>query len=409
MATIKLYLDTRANAVGTPAPVKIALNMHGDTVMQSTGIKILPDQWDKKSCKVIKHPQKQILNTVLASRLNDWEMAMLKLVETGEARNTKSASELKRKIVEVLSPKDTEEEAGDFFAHYIKYASNRRTSGTREAYRQTLRRMEAFDKDIRTRTFEDINKRWLTDFEAFMAQTAHSANSRAFHFRNIRAVFNDALDEEITKAYPFRKFKIRKEPTAKRSLSVEQLRTLANYPCEEYQRQYRDIFMLMFYLIGMNAVDLFKAKPDALSGGRLEYVRSKTYKQYSIKIEPEAMALLEKYKGKRHLISVMDTRRDYKAYLHRMNDALKLIGDVKVCNSKGKKEHAPLFPKISQYWCRHSWATIAASLDIPKETIAAALGHGGNTVTDIYIDFDRKKVDEANRRVLDWVLYGKRQ
>ena len=30
-------------------------------------------------------------------------------------------------------------------------------------------------------------------------------------------------------------------------------------------------------------------------------------------------------------------------------------------------------------------------------------------VTDIYIDFDRKKVDEANRRVLDWVLYGKRQ
>lgn len=408
MATIKLYLDTRANAAGTPAPVKIALNMHGDTVMQSTGIKIMPDQWDKKSCKVVKHPQKQILNTMLASRLNEWEMALLKLVETGEARNTKSASELKRKIVEVLSPKDTEEEAGDFFAHYIKYASNRRTSGTREAYRQTLRRMEAFDKDIRTRTFEDINKRWLTDFEAFMAQTAHSANSRAFHFRNIRAVFNDALDEEITKAYPFRKFKIRKEPTAKRSLSVEQLRTLATFPCEEYQKQYRDIFMLMFYLIGVNAVDLFKAKRDAVSGGRFEYIRSKTYKPYSIKIEPEAKVLLEKYKGKEHLISVMDTRNDYKAYLHRMNDALKRIGDVSVCNSKGKKVYKPLFPKISQYWCRHSWATIAASLEIPKETIAAALGHGGNTVTDIYIDFDRRKVDEANRRVIDWVLYGKK-
>lgn len=38
----------------------------------------------------------------------------------------------------------------------------------------------------------------------------------------------------------------------------------------------------------------------------------------------------------------------------------------------------------------------------------AALGHGGNSVTDIYIDFDRRKVDEANRRVLDWVLYGRR-
>lgn len=51
---------------------------------------------------------------------------------------------------------------------------------------------------------------------------------------------------------------------------------------------------------------------------------------------------------------------------------------------------------------------MAAELDIPKDTIAAALGHGGNTVTDIYIDFNAKKVDEANRLVLDYVLYDKR-
>lgn len=409
MATIKLYLDTRANAPGTPAPVKIALNMHGETVMQSTGIKVLPGQWDKKSCKVVKHPQKQMLNTMLTARLNEWETALLKLAETGEARNARSASELKRKIIGYINPKGAAGADGGFFNHYAKFASSRRTPGTRDAYRQTLRRMEAFDKELRVRAFEDINKRWLTGFEAFMSQTARSANSRAFHFRNIRAVFNDAVDEGITTAYPFRKFKIRKEATAKRSLTVGQLRTLADYPCEEHQRQYRDMFMLMFYLIGINPVDLFKAGPGSVSGGRLEYVRSKTYKPYSIKIEPEAQALLEKYKGKGHLVSVMDTRRDYKAYLHRMNDALKRIGEVSVCNPKGKKAYKPLFPRISQYWCRHSWATIAASLDIPKETIAAALGHEiGNPTTSIYIDFNREKVDEANRRVIDWVLYGKK-
>lgn len=59
-----------------------------------------------------------------------------------------------------------------------------------------------------------------------------------------------------------------------------------------------------------------------------------------------------------------------------------------------------------QYWARHTLATIAASLDIPKETISHALGHGNDTVTDIYIDFDKKKVDEANRKVLDYV-FGK--
>ena len=61
------------------------------------------------------------------------------------------------------------------------------------------------------------------------------------------------------------------------------------------------------------------------------------------------------------------------------------------------------------YIARHSWATIAAELDIPKETIAAALGHElGNPTTSIYIDFNMKKVDEPNRRVIDWVLYGKK-
>lgn len=64
-----------------------------------------------------------------------------------------------------------------------------------------------------------------------------------------------------------------------------------------------------------------------------------------------------------------------------------------------------LFPGLSSYWTRHTWATIAAEIDIPKEVIAHALGHSwaNATVTDIYIRFDEKKGDEANRKVLDYL------
>lgn len=41
---------------------------------------------------------------------------------------------------------------------------------------------------------------------------------------------------------------------------------------------------------------------------------------------------------------------------------------------------------------------------IPKDAIAAALGHGGNTVTDIYIDYDMKKVHNANRKLLRYIF-----
>lgn len=37
------------------------------------------------------------------------------------------------------------------------------------------------------------------------------------------------------------------------------------------------------------------------------------------------------------------------------------------------------------------------------KTIAAGLGHSQGGVTDIYIKFSQRKIDEANRRVIDTV------
>lgn len=67
-------------------------------------------------------------------------------------------------------------------------------------------------------------------------------------------------------------------------------------------------------------------------------------------------------------------------------------------------EYDITYPELTMYHARHTWASLAAELDIPKETIAAAPGHSQSSVTDIYIDFDQRKVDEANRRVIDYVL-----
>ena len=46
-------------------------------------------------------------------------------------------------------------------------------------------------------------------------------------------------------------------------------------------------------------------------------------------------------------------------------------------------------------------------LDIPKETVSAALGHAmGSRITAVYINFDRKKVDKANRLLIDLINRG---
>lgn len=97
----------------------------------------------------------------------------------------------------------------------------------------------------------------------------------------------------------------------------------------------------------------------------------------------------------------------YDSILSRINKNLKELGTTQI-GKHGKKTKDTRYKFLSSYYCRHTWATIAAHLEIPKETIAAALGHGGNDVTDIYINFDRKKIDEANRKVIDFILEKKK-
>lgn len=296
-------------------------------------------------------------------------------------------------------------QAVKFTQHFQKFIDSKTNKGTKGVYKHTLDKIRLFDSSVDKKKFEDIDLKWLTDFEAFCAKTA-SKNARNIHLRNIRAVFNNAIDFDITTAYPFRRFKIRPEETRKRSLSVEELRRLFDYPVEPYQEIYRDLFKLIFLLIGINTADMHALK--SVTSGRIEYKRAKTGRLYSIKVEPEAMEIIEKYRGEKGLLCIADRWSDSRNFRHQLNKALQRIGEVERKGRGGKKIVTSAFPGISSYWARHTWATIARKIGVSIDTISLALGHSSDhKTTRIYIDEDLELIDEANRRVLDWVLYGK--
>lgn len=404
MATINYYLDKRASGWEKPAPLKISIRHRSKSTFIPTGISLLPEQWDDVAHKIVNHPKAAQLNNLLNRRYCDIECEVLRLQEGG-AFHAMSISQVREVIMNALYPQEQIDTSRLFMSRFRRFAGLKTNPRTKEIYMATISRIEAFDRKCKHLAFEDIDRAWLNNFDAFLAKTSPSVNARSIHLRNIRAVFNDAIDDEVTQHYPFRKYKIKRVATPKRSLSVEELRELFAYPVEEHQEKYLDIFKLIFFLIGINIIDLCHLKN--INGGRVEYQRSKTHRLYSVKVEPEALEIIERNKGKDWLINPLDAYDNYKDYAYRLNNALQAIGEVEI-GKQGRKTIKPLHPQLTTYWARHTWATIAASLDIPKETIAAALGHGGNTITDIYIDFDQRKVDEANRRVIDWVLYGKK-
>lgn len=350
------------------------------------------------------------LEKLLASWVSQIKSLMLELADRKESdMDAKEILMILQERLLGVPAQNTKEDSDNrtFMLWFQRFIDSKTNKGTKGVYKHTLNRILLFDSEVGKKTFEDIDLQWLTDFEAFCAKTA-SKNARNIHLRNIRAVFNNAIDFDVTTSYPFRRFKVRPEATRKRSLTIEKLRELLNYECEPADEPHRDIFLLIFTLIGMNIADLHSATHSQIIDGRLEYRRAKTHKLYSIKLEPEAISMIEKYAGKKKLISIAERYGTAHDWGRRVNKGLRRIGPFERKGLGGKKIIKPLCPELTTYWARHSWATIAASLDIPRDTIAHALGHGGNTVTDIYIDFDQKKVDEANRKVLDWVLYGKK-
>ena len=394
MATANFYLDTRRIKGNGKYPVRIRIQ-HKGKFLVSTDFDATPETWTGTEYNK-KEQNYKAKNMAIRMLMNRAENILFKLEMDG-GLVTKTDKDLKRIIEEELRPGKFEKK--DMFIPVMEEFMLAKTKqSTAECYKGTIRKLEEYSPDC---TFSIMDRKWLSEFNRHMLDSGMKINACGVHLRNIRAVFNYAIDEGYTEMYPFRKFSIANEKTRKRNLSLSDLVLLRDYDCEPFQRKYRDIFMLMFYLIGINAIDLFNA--EKLNGNRLEYRRSKTSRLYSIKVEPEAMQIIERYKGETHLLDIMDNYANYKDFLHRMNDNLRRIGKVERKGLGGKKYISPFFPEISSYWSRHTWATIAASIDIPKDVIAAALGHGGNTVTDIYINFDMKKVDDANRKVIDYL------
>ena len=396
MASLRLYLDTRYTASDTlEAPIKIILHHRSQASHILTGIKVLPSQWDKLKCKVVRHPNAARINRLLQERIGAMSAIISRLVLDYNLR-TMSAAELCSKIKQELNPEEAQPVVRDtktvkvWFEKWIAHKAGR----TRDLYEVTERRIIAWLGEVKYSKlhFEDINRDWLMSFDDFLASTAPSANARAIHMRNLRAVCNYAIDNDVTGNYPFRRFKSESTATRKRSLNVEVLRRIFAHTCaEEWQQRYLDAFKLSFLLIGINIVDLCAL--TEVRSGRIEYIRSKTKRRYDIKVEPEAMALIDKYRGAAHLLSFADNCANYRHFYNKMSSTLRIIAP-----QVGLKE-------LTSYFARHSWATLASRIGIPHETIARALGHGGHSVTDIYIDYDMQKVDEANRKVLDY-LFG---
>lgn len=387
--------------------IKIRLSHRG----QTRYISVVPAQYIEPSLVTSdgqissKYPGASKLNI----RLNGIKLGYQeKELELGDKLNSMTCQELKDYL-------EKQKPDHDFFSYSAGVVQNLILTShlsTAESYTHTLNHLKnATGRDHLP--FGEFTVDLLRQLEIYLQtkkNRPNKVNSMAVHLRNLRALINRAIDDETTgqQNYPFRRYKIRREETKHRDISVEslrkfvQVRTLIQGKGRFIDPLHKtaEIFMLSFYLLGINPVDLSKLKKTDLVNGRIIYRRAKTGKLVSVKVEPEAMEIINRYQGEDLLLNLLENKPTRKA-----ERKTEIHTDFKRNANKNLQKLAKTLEipeKIVMTSTRYTWATMAAGIGITDSIIDRALGHKSPfKLVPVYTRYEIEQVDKANRQIID--------
>ncbi|GAA4459589.1 site-specific integrase [Nemorincola caseinilytica] len=378
----KFILDKRRIRQNNTYPLKVRVYEGTKSTERSLSIAIKESEWDDDAQVVLKTCKNhKLYNSKLAQERVELDKQVLFGIEATQTRKPKP----KHSIIDYGSRLSVEYERTG-------------KSGNSIVYNTAVEMLLRYTKQ-KNLTFEDIDYSFLVAFQNDLLTRGVGVNTISIYLRTIRAIFNKAINEELTDNYPFKKFRIKQQPTPSRSLTVEELRKIAHYKCSGVVEFNRDLFLLSFCLIGINFADLLTLTTGNIVNGRVTFARKKTHKVYSILLHSQAETLFAKWdKGTHYLLPVLSPTYKGVTLIHKTQLAISL------CNHYLKKiaKDLEINKQVSTYYARYSWANIARSLGYSKDLIAEALGHEyGNKVTGIYLDnYENAVLDKANEQVI---------
>lgn len=230
-----------------------------------------------------------------------------------------------------------------------------------------------------------------------MKDHGYSSGSMQMRLAHLKAALNEAIENRWVKYddHPFTGFRMPAPGVRLMDVTVEDFQKIRDLKTVSRRISFaRDMFLLSFYLGGINLVDLLEVD---LSGEELCYQRSKTKnkktgdKQTVFCIPEEARPLIKKYAPKGKL--VWPGKRDYRLVIAYINN----------CFVHLKKEIG-IKGQFSYYSGRKTFAQFAFLLGIKTEVIEYCVGQSVKNNCPIYnyVRVMQRQADAAIRKVIDY-------
>ena len=362
-----------------------------------TEYRLYMHEWNKVNCSIIieNNSRENYLQSI-GERI-DWDIKRLKsIINQLESKHIKYTAD---DIITTFHKQANEQSLFNFMQGVIVQLQQMGKQRTSETYRCTLKSFMQFreDKDL---LLEDIDSDLIVMYEAYLQDRGVTKNSTSFYMRILRAVYNRAVEKDLTaNRNPFKHVYTGIDKTVKRAISLKAIKQIKNLdlslqPSLDFAR---DMFLFSFYTRGMSFVDMAYLKKRDLSNGILSYRRRKTGQQLFIRWEKCMQVIVDKYKNplSEYLLPIIkpkngDERMQYQNAMSLINRKLKAVGKM-----------ADVQLPLTMYIARHSWASVAKNKNIPISVISEGMGHDSETTTQIYLaSLDNTIVDRANAQIL---------
>ena len=261
--------------------------------------------------------------------------------------------------------------------------------------------------------FVDITPRWLKNFELWLNKREKSRSTIGIYTRNIRVLFNLAINEHKVKAeYPFSKYTPKSAKKRKLALTAHEIGMIANYKTDDPREQfYKDVFMFSFMANGANLADIARLKYSDIEDSELVFVREKTKGEEAEEDKlhipiTKTMQSIIAWHGNRtvghdaYIFPVLKpTWSDKQKYLE-IKQLTKLTNKYvsRIASAVGIKK------RVTSYAARHSWASISKNSGTSTEFISEALGHSSVLVTKSYLKSFEKSTRQEHAEKMEELI-----
>ena len=393
MATVKLALLKHTQAKDGSYKIRIAIGHRSETHYIVTKYRVnSPSEFVNGI--VVRLPEAHQMNIELRNLLNDYE----------------------HRLANIPNPEDyTCQQLRDLLKGMRPKTSTATFAQVSEAYQQelikdgqqsyagmlagSLKKFLAFHNG--DMFLSEISTTTISELERWMKRSGASQTYTSMVLSMTRTIINRAIRQQLVtyQVHPFLYWKRPADEEREIDISLEELRTIRDSkPRLRKQLVARDLFMLSYYLGGINLIDLLAIDFRGITV--LEYIRHKSRntktsdKRISFTIQPEAWDIINKWKNRNTGRLDFGYKFSYKNFLRYVTRGIKsLAEDLQLPSQK----------KICYYSARKSFVQHGFDLGISLEVLEYCIGQSVKSNRPIfnYLKIMRRHADTAIRQIID--------